>query len=78
MLRVTGVESGNAGAHTTAIDFRTLEQMPRVEVRVHEPFLKRDMDRAHNMFSSGLIAQNARDDATRLKAIATSPRIAAK
>ena len=27
------------------------------------PFLKRDMDRAHNMFADGLIAQNARDDA---------------
>jgi HlyD family secretion protein len=27
------------------------------------PFLKRDMDRAHNMFRDGLIAQNARDEA---------------
>src|ERR1700683_1753836 len=27
------------------------------------PFLQRDMDRAHQMFSGGLIAQNARDDA---------------
>src|ERR1700727_2497699 len=26
------------------------------------PFLKRDMDRAHTMFTNGLIAQNARDD----------------
>ena len=43
VLRVTGVESGNAGAHATAMDFRTLEQMPRVKVRVYEPFLKRDM-----------------------------------
>ncbi len=43
VLRVTGVESGNAGAHATALDFRTLEQMPRVNVRVYEPFLKRDM-----------------------------------
>ena len=43
VLRVTGVESGNAGTHATALDFRTLEQMPRVNVRVHEPFLKRDM-----------------------------------
>lgn len=43
VLRVTGVESGNAGTHATAVDFRTLEQMPQVKVRVHEPFLKRDM-----------------------------------
>ena len=43
VLRVTGVESGNAGAHTTAMDFRTLEQMPRVKVRVYEPFLKHSM-----------------------------------
>jgi HlyD family secretion protein len=27
------------------------------------PFLKRDMERAHKMFTEGLIAQNARDDA---------------
>jgi hypothetical protein len=43
VLRVTGVESGNAGAHSTSVDFRTLEQMPQVDVRVREPFLKRDM-----------------------------------
>jgi hypothetical protein len=43
VLRVTGVESGNVGTHTTAIDLRTLEQMPQVNVRVREPFLKRDV-----------------------------------
>jgi hypothetical protein len=43
VLRVTGVESGNAGAHTTAVDFRTLEQMPQVKFTVREPFLKRDV-----------------------------------
>ena len=43
VLRVTGVGSGNAGTHATALDFRTLEQMPQVKVRVYEPFLKRDM-----------------------------------
>jgi hypothetical protein len=44
VLRVTGVESGNAGAHATAVDFRTLEQMPQVKFRVREPFIKRDMN----------------------------------
>jgi hypothetical protein len=43
VLRVTGVESGNAGAHATSVDLRTLDQMPRVNVRVYEPFLKREM-----------------------------------
>jgi hypothetical protein len=43
VLRVTGVDSGNAGTHTTAIGFRTLEQMPRVTLSVYEPFLKRDV-----------------------------------
>jgi hypothetical protein len=43
VLRVTGVESGNTGPHTTAVDFRTLEQMPLVKSRVYEPFLKRDV-----------------------------------
>jgi len=36
------------------------------------PFLKRDMDRAHNMFAGGLIAQNARDDADKNYQIAAN------
>jgi hypothetical protein len=44
VLRFTGVESGNAGAHATEVDFRTLEQMPQVKLRIREPFLKRDMN----------------------------------
>lgn len=44
ILRVTGVETGNAGAHATEADFRTLERMPQVKVRVREPFLKRDVN----------------------------------
>jgi hypothetical protein len=43
VLRITGVESGNAGAATTEIDFRTLERMPVVKLRIREPFLKRDV-----------------------------------
>jgi hypothetical protein len=43
VLRVTGVQSGNAGAHATEIDFRTLERLPQVKQRVREPFLKRDV-----------------------------------
>jgi hypothetical protein len=43
VLRITGVESGNAGTHTTAVDFRTLEQMPQVKSRVYEPFVKHDV-----------------------------------
>ena len=43
VLRFTGVESGNAGAHATEVDLRTLEQMPQVKLRIREPFLKRDV-----------------------------------
>ena len=43
VLRVTGVQSGNAGAHATEVDLRTLEQLPQVKERVREPFLKRDV-----------------------------------
>ena len=43
VLRITGVESGNAGSQATEVDFRTLERMPQVKVRVREPFLKRDV-----------------------------------
>ena len=43
VLRVTGVQSGNAGAHVTEVDFRTLDRMPQVKLRVREPFLKRDV-----------------------------------
>jgi hypothetical protein len=43
VLRVTGVQSGNAGTNATEVDFRTLEQMPQVKAQVREPFLKRDI-----------------------------------
>src|SRR3984957_20655215 len=36
------------------------------------PFLQRDMDRAHNMFAGGLIAQNTRDDADKNYQIAAN------
>jgi HlyD family secretion protein len=42
------------------------------------PFLKRDMDRAQNMFSSGLIAQNARDDADKNYQIAANKQESAQ
>lgn len=42
------------------------------------PFLKRDMDRAHNMFSDGLIAQNARDDADKNYQIAANKQESAE
>lgn len=42
------------------------------------PFLKRDMDRARSMFSSGLIAQNARDDAEKNYEMALQKQESAK
>jgi HlyD family secretion protein len=42
------------------------------------PFLKRDMDRAHNMFTSGLIAQNTRDDADKNYQIAANKQESAE
>jgi len=42
------------------------------------PFLKRDMDRAHNMFAGGLIAQNARDDADKNYQIAANKQESAE
>ena len=42
------------------------------------PFLKRDMDRAHTMFSGGLIAQNARDDADKNYQIAANKQESAE
>ncbi|HVY93606.1 MAG TPA: efflux RND transporter periplasmic adaptor subunit [Bryobacteraceae bacterium] len=42
------------------------------------PFLKRDMDRAHTMFSNGLIAQNARDDADKNYQIAANRKESAE
>src|SRR4051794_18000377 len=42
------------------------------------PFLKRDMDRAHTMFGSGLIAQNARDDADKNYQIAANKQESAQ
>jgi HlyD family secretion protein len=42
------------------------------------PFLKRDMDRAHNMFAGGLIAQNARDDADKNYQIAANKQESAQ
>ncbi len=42
------------------------------------PFLMRDRDRARNMFSSGLIAQNARDDAEKNYEIAANKKESAE
>ncbi len=42
------------------------------------PFLKRDMDRAHTMFTSGLIAQNARDEADKNYQIAANKQESAQ
>jgi len=42
------------------------------------PFLKRDMDRAHNMFTSGLIAQNTRDDTDKNYQIAANKQESAE
>src|SRR5579863_6061631 len=42
------------------------------------PFLKRDMERARSMFSSGLIAQNARDDAEKNYQMAVQKQESAK
>jgi HlyD family secretion protein len=42
------------------------------------PFLKRDMERAKSMFSGGLIAQNARDDADKAYQIALQKQESAK
>lgn len=43
VLRVTGVSRGNAGAHTTKVDFATLDDLGREQVTVYEPFLKHDV-----------------------------------
>ena len=42
------------------------------------PFLQRDMERAHNMFAGGLIAQNARDDADKNYQIAANKQESAQ
>lgn len=42
------------------------------------PFLKRDMDRAHTMFSNGLLAQNARDEAEKNYQIAANKQESAQ
>jgi len=42
------------------------------------PFLKRDMERARQMFAAGLLAQNARDDAEKNYAIAVQKQESAK
>jgi HlyD family secretion protein len=42
------------------------------------PFLKRDMDRAHTMFTNGLIAQNARDDADKNYQVAANKKESAE
>jgi HlyD family secretion protein len=42
------------------------------------PFLKRDMERARTMFTGGLIAQNARDDAEKNYAMAVQKQESAK
>ena len=42
------------------------------------PFLKRDADRARTMFSSGLIAQNSRDDAEKAYQLAAQKQESAK
>lgn len=42
------------------------------------PFLKRDMERARTMFTGGLIAQNARDDAEKNYALAVQKQESAK
>ena len=42
------------------------------------PFLKRDMERARSMFTSGLIAQNSRDDADKNYQVAVQKQESAK
>jgi HlyD family secretion protein len=42
------------------------------------PFLKRDLDRAQQMFAQGLLAQNARDDAEKNYAVAVQKQESAK
>ncbi len=42
------------------------------------PFLKRDMERARQMFAGGLLAQNARDDAEKNYAVAVQKQESAK
>lgn len=42
VLRIRGVEGGNAGT-STALDLATIEELPRVEVQLYEPFQNREM-----------------------------------
>ena len=43
VLRISGVRSGNVRAHLTALDLRTLDQFPHVDVRIYEPFVKKQV-----------------------------------
>ena len=43
LMTISGVGPGNAGAHTTKVDFATLDKAAREEITVYEPFLKRDV-----------------------------------
>lgn len=43
VLRLTGVTKGNAGPHTTKLDFATLDDLGREHVTIYEPFLKRKL-----------------------------------
>lgn len=43
VLRITGVATGNVGAHTTKVDFASLDAIANERVTVREPFLKHDV-----------------------------------
>ena len=43
VMTVSGVSRGNVGAHTTKVDFATLDKAAREELAIYEPFLKRDV-----------------------------------
>jgi hypothetical protein len=44
VLTVTGVARGNVGRHVTRVDFATLDRFATRTVKIHEPFLKRDVE----------------------------------
>ena len=44
VLTIKGVENGNVGAHTTEIDYATLDRAASEEMTIFEPFLKKDVE----------------------------------
>lgn len=43
VVKISGVEKGNVGPHTTRLDLATMDQLGAERLTVHEPFLKRDV-----------------------------------